>query len=298
MRVTALGYTLMVASAAVVAQEIDVGTVVARATQYVADYEKRFSVLVAQEEYVQEIRWQSVSSGGNLTRANPGGGFNNTDAVQKRQVLRSDFLLVALEGGWMPFRDVFEVNGRYVHESEDRLARLFTQPSSTSFAQAAEIMRESTKYNIGSVTRTINIPTLALLFLHPDIVKRFEFRREAEEAVADRRAWVVSYRETVRPSLIKTSRGRDLPLSGKLWIEPQTGTVLKTFLEAADPEVRAQVTVTMKQDEDIDLWVPAVMDEYYKDTRESRDILGRATYDLYRRFHVNTDEVIRKPPQP
>jgi hypothetical protein len=296
MRLTVLCVAGVLAGATAVAQPLDIDNVIVRATQYVADYEKQFSVLVAQEEYVQEIRWQTVSSGGNLTRANPGGGFNNTDQVQKRQVLRSDFLLVALKGGWMPFRDVFEVNGRYVHESEDRLARLFTRPTSTAFEQAAEIMRESTKYNIGSVTRTINIPTLALLFLHPDIVKRFEFKREGEEAAGGRNAWIVAYRETGRPSLIKTSRGRDLPLSGRLWIYPRSGIVLKTYLVAADPEVRAQVTVDMREDEDIELWVPAVMEEYYKDARESRDIFGRATYDLYRKFLVNTDEVIRKPP--
>lgn len=284
MRVTMLCVVGAIAGATLAAQPLDLDAAIARATQYVADYEKKFSVLAAQEEYVQEIRWQSVSSGGNLSRSNPGGGFNNTDPVQKRQVLRSDFLLVALKGGWMPFRDVFEVNGRYVHESEDRLARLFTRPTATSFEQAAEIMRESTKYNIGSVTRTINIPTLAMLFLHPDIVKRFEFKREAEEQVLGRSAWVVGYRETGRPSLIKTSRGRDLPLAGRLWIEPATGIVLKTYLVAADPEVRAQVTVEMKEDEDIELWVPALMEEYYKDARESRDIFGRATYDLYRRF--------------
>jgi hypothetical protein len=296
MRLTVLSFLVVLTTTAAVAQQPDLDAVLARATEYIAEYEKKFSVLVAQEEYVQEIRWQTVASGGNLTRANPGGGFNNTDAVQKRQVLRSDFLLVALKGGWMPFRDVFEVNGRYVHESEDRLARLFTRPTSTAFEQAAEIMRESTKYNIGSVTRTINIPTLAMLFLHPDIVKRFEFKREGEEAVAGRAAWVVGYRETGRPSLIKTSRGRDLPLAGRLWIDPATGIVLKTYLVAADPEVRAQVTVDMMEDEVIELWVPAVMEEYYKDARESRDIFGRATYDLYRRFQVDTDEVVKKPP--
>jgi hypothetical protein len=296
MRLTVQCLAAVLAGATALAQPLNLDGVIAKATQYVADYEQKFSVLVAQEEYVQEIRWQSVASGGNLTRANPGGGFNNTDAVQKRQVLRSDYLLVALRGGWMPFRDVFEVNGRYVHESEDRLARLFTRPTSTSFEQAAQIMRESTKYNIGSVTRTINIPTLALLFLHPDIVKRFEFKREGEERAAGRNAWLVGYRETGRPSLIKTSRGRDLPLAGRLWIDPQDGTVLKTYLVAADPEVRAQVTVDMREDEDIELWVPASMEEYYKDSRESRDIFGRATYDLYRKFQASTDEATRKPP--
>lgn len=298
MRWPVIASIAVVLSAPLAAQQPDVAAVVARATKYVSEFEQQFSLLVAEEEYVQEVRWQSVAAGGNLSRANPGGGFNNSDAVQKHQVLRSDYLIVPLKGGWMPFRDVFEVNGSYVRESEDRLVRLFTKPTNTSFAQAAEIMRESTKYNIGSITRTINIPTLALLFLHPDIVTRFEFKREGIEAVEGTSAWIIGYKESVRPSLIKTTRGRDLPLSGRLWIDPATGVVVKTYLVAADPEVRAQVTVTMREDDVIQLWVPSVMDEYYKDTRESRDIIGRATYNLYRRFQTNSDAPIKKPGEP
>ena len=117
-----------------------------------------------------------------------------------------------------------------------------------------------------------------------------------EEAVAGQSAWLVEYKEVGRPTLIKTTRDRDLPLAGRLWIQPATGTVLKTYMVTADPEVRAQVTVTMREDEDVEMWVPDVMEEYYKDARESRDIFGRATYSLYRRFQGNTDEVTRKPP--
>ena len=67
-----------------------------------------------------------------------------------------------------------------------------------------------------------------------------------------------------RPTLIKTSRGRDLALTGILWIDPFTGTVIKTELNAADPIVRCQVTVTFRRDEALDLWVPEKMEEYDK----------------------------------
>jgi hypothetical protein len=165
-------------------------------------------------------------------------------------------------------------------------------------------MAESTRHNIGSVTRSINIPTLALLFVHPDIVSRFEFRRDAEDVVNGVPAWVVDYHEQARPTLIKTTpRGakgittpsEDLPMRGKLWIDPATGVVLKTQLIASDISVRAQIDVTFRDDPKLGLWVPAQMNEAYQSTGDDRDVIGTATYQNYRRFQVSTDEVIKKP---
>ncbi|MEW6321900.1 MAG: hypothetical protein AB1635_12555 [Acidobacteriota bacterium] len=262
----------------------------ARATAYVSDYEQRFSLLVADEHYVQEIR-RPDAVGGNLSRANPGGGFQ-AGGVVRRQVLRSDYLLVRLPdgGGWMPFRDVYEVNGSKVRDREDRLVKLFLEPTPTTFDRATRIMEASTRHNIGSVSRSINIPTLALLFLHADIRGRFAFTRSGEEAMAGRTSTVVEYRETARPTLIKTSRGRDLAMTGRLWIDPATGIVLKTFLHAADPIVRATVTATFRPDTELDLWVPESMEEFYKAERDFNEIYGTATYGTYRRFQVTTDQ--------
>jgi hypothetical protein len=285
------------------AQEHRLADVLARAEQYVTQYERRFSVLVAEEHYVQEIRRPDTLpvGGGNLTRNNPGGGFTpgGGGGVTQRRALRSDYLLVQLDMGmgWMPFRDVFDVDGKAVRDREDRLVGLFMAPATdAAFDQADRIMADSTRYNIGAVTRTINIPTLALLFLHPDLRARFQFSQHGVEAVAGRDAWVIDYRETRRPTLIKTSNGRDLALTGRLWIDPATGIILKTNLTAADPVVRATVTVLFREDADLELWVPAQMDEHYKAARDINDIHGLATYSNYRKFQVSTGEAIGKPP--
>ena len=191
----------------------------AHAGRYASDYEQRFSLLVAEELYQQETRREVPSGGGNLTRENPGGGFRGAGGRDERRVLKSDYLLVRLGGGggWMPFRDVFEVNGRKVHDRDDRLANLFLKPSPTSFDQAARIMQDSTRHNLGTVQRTINIPTLAVLFVQPGLATRFQFEREGLEPIAGRQAWRVAYREVTRPTLIRTNRGQpggdqDLPL--------------------------------------------------------------------------------------
>jgi hypothetical protein len=88
---------------------VSLDQVLARASAYVGGYEQAFSLLVAEERYVQEIRRpDTVGGGGNLSQRNPGGGFSTGGGVRSRRVLRSDYLLIRLGGGggWMPFRDV------------------------------------------------------------------------------------------------------------------------------------------------------------------------------------------------
>lgn len=306
-RAGALALLLLAASAAAthlaaappavaVQSEPALAPILARASDYVAGYESAFSLLVSEEHYVQEVQ-RPLNAGTNISRANPGGGVQGGNVVH-RAALRSDFLLVQLGpgAGWMPFRDVFELNAAKVRDREDRLAKLFLTNDDGRFELADKIMAESTRYNVGSVTRTINIPTLALMFLHPQISGRFAFRRDGEDTVAGRRVVRISYRETARPTLIKTTRGRDLALEGQLWIEPETGAVVKTALNAADPAVRAQVSVTFRQDEGLSIWVPEEMKEYYKADRSADEIFATATYSNVRKFQVNTAEKIGKPP--
>jgi hypothetical protein len=268
-----------------------VNDVLRRAGAYALDYEQKFALLVAEERYEQRSL-KRLAAGGSSSRPNPGWDSGR----ETKRVLKSDYLLVRLDGGgWMPFRDVFEVDGHKERNRQDRVLELFLKPSATSFEQAQRIMIDSTRYNLGDVHRTINIPTLAVLFAQPDIAARFTFAREADETVEGRIAWVFSYRERALPTLIKTSKAQDLPLSGRLWIDPDTGVIFKTHLVASDAGVSAAVTVTFRQDQELDLWVPVKMEETYH-SRSNEDISCLATYANYRRFKVATDEAIRKPP--
>ena len=271
-------------------------TVLASAMRYVVAYEQKFSLLVSEELYVQELQ-RPPNPGANLSRTNPGGGMVSPGAV-KRQVLRSEFLLVQLGDGdgWMPFRDTFELNGSKVRDREDRLVKLFLSNDAMRFDDAARIMQASTEYNIGNVARTINIPTLALMFLHPRVNERFVFTDEGEENLNGRLTRRAAYREAVRPTLIKTTRGRDLALTGHLRIDPFTGTVVKTDLNAADPAVRAAVTVTFTKNDALEIWVPEKMEEWYKAALALDEIVATATYSNVRRFTVGTTEKVIKPP--
>ena len=68
-----------------------------------------------------------------------------------------------------------------------------------------------------------------------------------------------------------------------MWVDPSTGVVLKTGLTAADPVVRATVTVTFRREDGLDVWVPDQMTEYYKAAHSVDEIFATAVYTGYRR---------------
>ena len=261
--------------------------VLERASRYVLDYEGSFWLLAMDEEQLQWIE-RPTNPGSNLSRSNPGGGMV-AGGPQARRIIKSDYLLVqGGEGrGWTPFRDVFSVNGSELRHQDDRLVRLFRSGNLDSYDLAQNLHDASKKHDLGNVARTINIPMLGMMLLHPDVSERFSVKHDGNESLAGRLVERFAYRETARPTLIKTVRGRDLALTGQLWIEPATGVVVKTEMVAADPMVRAMITVTFRRDAELALWVPERMDEYYKASLALDDIFTTSTYSAPRVFQVS-----------
>jgi hypothetical protein len=267
-------------------------TVLSSAMRYVMNYEQQFVLLISEEHYVQELQ-RPPNPGDNLSRTNPGGGMRAGGAMTI-QTFKSDFLLVQLgmDGeGWMPFRDTFEVKGKKVRDRDNRLLKLFLEHDKSQFDKAMRFNETSAKHHLGNVARTINIPTLGMMLLHPRVNERFEFTDGGEETIAGRVLRKALYREMARPTLIKTTRGRDLALTGTIWIDPFSGAVVKTEMNAADPAVRCQVTVTFRRDDALEMWVPEKMEEYYKAYSGLDDILATATY-------TNVRKVLRSELEP
>jgi len=258
--------------------------VLAKAGAYVESFQRNFGSVVAEERYEQTIR-RVISSSTTMQRG--GGGPAET-------VLVSDFLLVQVPGeGWLPFRDVFERDGKQVRDRQERLATLFLNGSSrTAMDQARAIMDESARYNIGNIARNINVPTLPLPFLTSVFRGRFAFkagkREDGDPGV------VIEYKETGRPSFITTTGNRDLPVNGRFWVNEQDGTVLRTELHAVDTSVEAHIVVTYEPDAGTGLRVPVRMEERYRRGRDPAEVRGVATYSRFRRFSVSTSEEVAK----
>jgi hypothetical protein len=258
--------------------------VLERARTYVLQLERDLAGTVSEERYTQDVR---RVGGGGPSRGAP------IATVQQHRELRSDVLLVRPEGSdrYIQFRDVFEVDGRPVRDRDDRLALLFLNPAPSSAEQLREIREDSARYNIGEITRDFNVPVLALMFLHPEYRRRFDFALKGTARAGQ--PVEIEYREIEPNTLIRTSFDRDLPARGRFRIEPASGRILLSELVLEDDTVRAEVTVTYELDERIGLFVPSEMRESLGTQNGVLDIKGRATYTRFRRFKVTTDEKIQ-----
>lgn len=274
---TAIGFVLIPTAHAQVSLE----ELLARAGAYVESFQRNFGSVVAEERYEQTMR---RAPGSNTTSVQRGG------SGPTQTVLVSDFLLVQVPGeGWLPFRDVFERDGKQIRDREERLAKLFLGGSRNAIDQARAIMNEGARYNIGNIERNINTPTLPLPFLTM-LKGRFTFKLVKRED--DDPGEVIEFKETGRPTFITTAGNRDLPVNGRFWVDARDGTVLRTELHAVDTSVEAHITVNYELDAGTGLRVPARMDERYRRGRDPNEVRGVATYSRFRRFQVSTSEEI------
>ena len=259
----------------------EIATVVARAAEYINGYFREFRNVVAEEDYIQIV-----------PSARP----------PETREMKSDFLLVTTADGstWVPFRDVFEVDGRAIRDREDRLRKLFLEsPPGTAYEAMARVQDEGSRYNMVSLGKTdINVPTFALTILLERNIKSFVFRRGREDTVEGLRLLRVDFEETARPTLVRSTDAGDVPSSGSFWIDPLTGRVVKTFLRASGDNgpaalagITLESTVVYRRSDTLGLWVPADMRETYR--LRGNTIEGRATYSKFRSFQVRTDQEIK-----
>ena len=257
--------------------------VLARAGQYTVDYGEALQSVLAEERYVQRLIWRG------------------DHGVKQERRLRSEIAFVRLVTSteWLTFRNVLAVDDAAIPDASGRLEQLLRGSPPSLLVQARLIAGESARFNIGPITRDINVPTTALHFLHPKHRPNCRFNKEREEVLGGERVWVIRFKERERGSLIRGTDGQNLPALGRLWIVPADGRVVKSELVIEDfvrgGDSKAEIGVRWQRDASLDLWVPAEMRERYEgpwyerlDSRlEHYDIDGVATYSNYRRFTVD-----------
>ena len=260
--------------------------VLEKAAAYVVGYGQAFRDVVAEESYTQWL-------GGN------------------RRQSRSDLIFVSMPGAiaWTCFRDVFEVNGLRVRDRESRLEKLFlTGSRASAVQQASAIVTESARYNLGW-HRTINVPTLPLLFLHPANQQRFRFARKGRRRVGGNETVEIDLAEIARPTLVNDGEGGDVPASGRIFVDPASGAILRTditFRLLRRPG-QARLVAAYRFDPGLGILLPEEMTESYHHLPGNfvpememgvfyGDTETTARYAKYRRFKVTTEERVANPP--
>jgi hypothetical protein len=265
---------------------------------YVDAFGREFEGVVAREQYTQVIRpWPGAPP--------PEPAVGVAGALARRDLVADLLLVFDAEGPWHLHRDVQVVDGVPVGNRETRLAALFLEPSLTRRDRLRRMTIESARYNLGDVTRTLNIPTFPLIVAHRSNRDRFRFRTSAPSEEAGRVLRAVTFVERQRPTLVRSTDGRNVPLRGRLWVEEATGALVHASLDPEPVGVTSRVQVWFDRVPGLALRVPVRMWEWYQVDGPIRDgalnrglgfthayIEALAEYDDFRRYGVETHEEI------
>jgi hypothetical protein len=268
-----------------VAQARSLDDVLKLSAVYVSEFRQQLSGIVAEETYHQEVASTARIS--------------NSAAINPARTLKSDLLLVRPPDSnrYVELRDVFEVDGRAVRGRGSRLEALLRDPTGVASTTVQSIIAESAAYNIGSITRNVNTPLMALQFLDASQQRRFRFKhvdkpkpvfkQPEDRAINDApvfrvstEMWTIEYEERGRNTIIRRPDGGDQPAHGRFWINPTNGSVLISELIVDGGGVIATVTVSYQSEPLIGFLVPIEMRESYIGYGER--ISGRAQYGKFR----------------
>ena len=235
--------------------------------RFVGDFEN----VVAEETYVQEM-----------------------STPRRKRTIKSDYLFVRYPDveGLMTLRDPFEVDGKAVRDSTsaDRMMKLFTSPVPNAILRARALAEEGARYNLLDIG-TLNNPVLTMVFLQRNYRPRFRWNLSGIDKNLGPNVRTVHFEEFRVPSILKAGANQDLLTRGLIWVDEQTGRVVKTRVQIGPSRIPPEIVTTFRHDDGLDIDVPGEMKDWYPDRQG--DISGVATYGRFRRFQVKTDESLK-----
>jgi hypothetical protein len=240
--------------------------VLAKADVYLAEYREQLRFLLADEHYVQQV---SDASG----------------AISARQIMSGELFVtyIPADRAWVAVHDIAEVNGRPV-DGHESIRALLERDSVSGVAR--QLVNRNARFNIGSVVRNFNEPTLGLLVLDPQRRSQFTFDRRGVAREQGATLVTLAFRETEPPTLVRAS-GRELYSKGEMVIEAETGRIRRTSMELTYGDIRARLTSIYARNPDLNLWLPATFVERYERGSRRELISCVATYTNWRRFGVD-----------
>jgi hypothetical protein len=250
-------------------QRIDTSTraVVAAAARYVVDYETKFKFVIADETYDQAT-------------------FDQEKRETARRSMKGELFLtfIPADAAWLAVHDFTEVDGEPVADRED-LRPLLQKGETTSVVRS--VLKRNARFNLGTIVRNFNEPTLALLILEPKRVGGFSFDRQEVTTVGGKPKVRLSFRERDRPTLVRDAEGGPVYARGELIVDAETGRIERTHIELADGPIVARLTTTYAPDPKIEMWVPVSFTERYERSNAQREVIVcQAQYTNFRKFEA------------
>ena len=219
-----------------------------------------------------------------------------------RRQLRSDVLLVQHpvdKENWLAFRDVLEVDGRSIDNHQERLRRLFIEPTIENWMLVGDIASASQQYHLEGANVSVTNPFVVVALMDPFYRPRLQFKLGKEDKDVGRNVWSLVFQEPPAKESVTvdgqpTTRNIEPLLSkdlarGTVWIEAGSGRILKTQLRMGDGLGAPTSVTTFRYDENLKVAVPVEMKTTWTNGTGSRSAVnGTAKYTAFRQFGIQT----------
>ncbi len=237
--------------------------VLGKAAEYLRDYREQLTYVMATERSKQTLV----------------GGFGG----RTEETLASDvyFVYIPADKVWMAVRDVEIVDGKVIKD-RDNVRELL---NSGHVGAARALKDRNARYNLGTILRNFNEPTLSLLVLDDQHRNRFTFQRQGARGSSV----TVSFVENAQPTLIIDTGGKPSFSRGDFTIDGSTGRVERANLRVRlSGGIDASLTTTYRADSKLKMWVPATFsEEYILGGRRPEKINSESKYSDFSRFDVS-----------
>lgn len=245
---------------------------------YLVSYEKDLSVVIADENFLQEVESAPVLQGPRAIGAPP----------RSRRQLTSEVAFFWLNGemDWLGFRRVLRVDGKPVKKPGIPLKKLL-ELIGAGATEARWAIEEASKHNLGTA-RTINTPSLPLYLLHRRHRERFHVSVDADvDRVNGRPTAVWHFDEFQSPSLVRFGDVGDLESHVRAWVDSENGSLWRAEVRLK-PQVKVNtpplVRVEFRRNKTLGILVPV---ELYEEFIAAGKGNGRAVYSNFRRFETS-----------
>jgi hypothetical protein len=191
---------------------------------------------------------------------------------------RSDVVMLNLNGRVISLRDPYLLDNVALRERKLRIVEVLKEPTMAGWDRAQKYAAESHFRFVSDIVLALNDPTLPLRFLSKDLQPKVSYKFEGMKRVDGREAASLGFKEVgpKEATFALGTRGNAMA-SGRFFLDPVTGAVLKTELWANSPTEAVVSTVTYGHAADLDMWLPVKMAQTFEwkeldDVRSNRSV--------------------------
>ena len=260
-----------------------VAQLLAAAGRYVATYESSFGAVVAEERHQQSTNGPA--------KPQPG------EPPSRRTSVGNVLMFNSGGAGWMAFRTIDVLDNAELPGPKGRLAALAADPTHERLAEIMRATQAIEWLSIGGIPRAPAIPTAALAYLRASRQPLGVFEFDGMKTVGGVRVGLLKYSQ--RPAA-RTTDADDFTITGRFWIEPESGRVVQTEIAITSGTYETKVEVQYASQPGVGFWVPVRMFEQHTidldspsgannarggaSTKAYAD--GLSTYQSFRRFDL------------